>query len=207
MRLIEASAEKAHTQRTFFYRLGRFIFFIVLLGILACVAYGVNQYQESKEEAQYEYVYASRTLDYIEVLKPGIDPVIKDRIAHAIDREAFANDLPPELVTALIKSESDFNPRAMSYTVKGKQKIPCAYGLMQINPSAHEYLRWNYSLSDLCNIDVNIKEGCKLLKGMMDQSQSHQEALGRYVGSKHGWKEYKLEILGNTSKLYALDTR
>lgn len=202
MKLIDTTSEIVRP--SFFHKIGRIVCIIVSLMILCGAVWGYSKVKgDGDDKSEATYVVDSRTAKYIDVLKPGIDPSIRDRIANAIDSESFNLGIPPELICSLIKSESNFRPDAISYVTKGRQKKPCAYGLMQVNPDAHPEIHWQYSLSDLCNIETNIHEGCRLLKIELNRSSTHHEALGRYVGSQ-AWKDYKIEILSNTSKLYAM---
>lgn len=69
-----------------------------------------------------------------------------------IYQEAVRNDLPPELVAAIVKAESDFRPRLVS----GKQ----ALGLMQVLPSTGQLM----GATNLMDPEENVRVGTKYLK-------------------------------------------
>lgn len=69
-----------------------------------------------------------------------------------IYREARRNNLPPELVAAVVETESDFRPRLISHKN--------AQGLMQIIPSTGQFL----GAGDLFNPAENIAAGTKYLR-------------------------------------------
>lgn len=69
-----------------------------------------------------------------------------------IYREARRNQLPPELVAAVVESESDFRPSLISHKN--------AQGLMQIIPSTAEFI----GAGDLFNPADNIAAGTKYLR-------------------------------------------
>jgi hypothetical protein len=73
-----------------------------------------------------------------------------------IYKEARANALPPELVAAVVKTESDFRPRLVSHKE--------AHGLMQIIPSTGRLM----GASDLFNPHDNIRTGTKYLRYLSD---------------------------------------
>ena len=84
---------------------------------------------------------------------------IKEQFFHAevpygsiIYREAVRNNLPPELVAAVVETESDFRPQLISHKN--------AQGLMQIIPSTAEFI----GAGDLFNPADNIAAGTKYLR-------------------------------------------
>lgn len=74
-----------------------------------------------------------------------------------IYREARKNGLDPELVAAVVKTESDFRPKLIS----GKN----AHGLMQIIPSTGELM----GATDLMNPDDNIRVGTRYLRYLTER--------------------------------------
>lgn len=81
-----------------------------------------------------------------------------------IYREALKNQLPPELVAAIVQTESDFNVRLIS----GKK----AQGLMQIVPETAQLL----GVTDPFDPDQNIAAGTKYLRYLMNRFP-HDERL------------------------------
>ena len=80
-----------------------------------------------------------------------------------IYREALRNNLPPELVAAVVESESDFRPRLISHKN--------AQGLMQIIPSTAEFM----GAGDLFNPAENIAAGTKYLRYLYNRFDGDQK--------------------------------
>src|SRR5207302_9751863 len=85
-----------------------------------------------------------------------------------IYREARRNNLPPELVAAVVESESDFRPRLVS----NKN----ALGLMQIVPETGRLM----GADDLFNPTENIAAGTKYLRYLFDRFPDQRVALAAY---------------------------
>jgi soluble lytic murein transglycosylase-like protein len=85
-----------------------------------------------------------------------------------IYREAKRNGLAPELVAAVIESESDFRPRIVS----NKN----ALGLMQIVPETGRLM----GAVDLFNPSQNIAAGTKYLRYLLDRFPDQKLALAAY---------------------------
>lgn len=85
-----------------------------------------------------------------------------------IYRQALRYNLPPELVAAVVESESDFRPRLVS----GKN----AKGLMQIVPETGRLM----GADDLFNPEKNVAAGTKYLRYLMDRFGDQQIALAAY---------------------------
>lgn len=90
-------------------------------------------------------------------------------IKYAIDY-----DLEPELVFAVIKTESDFNEKAES----GKH----AKGLMQITEETGAYVaaKLGKKTYDLLDAETNIAFGCYYLRYLFDGFYSERETLAAY---------------------------
>lgn len=91
---------------------------------------------------------------------------------------AAKNGLDPDLVLAVIKTESNFDPEAISHAE--------AYGLMQIT---EETLKWaifregkgaKYSTEDLLDPKINIRYGCLILSLLMEEFGDTKTALAAY---------------------------
>jgi hypothetical protein len=77
--------------------------------------------------------------------------------------EARRNSLPPELVAAVVKAESDFRPRLCS----GKK----AQGLMQIIPSTGELM----GVKNLYDPQENVRAGTKYLRYLFDRFDGEEK--------------------------------
>jgi hypothetical protein len=78
-----------------------------------------------------------------------------------IYREAMRNNLPPEFVAAVVKTESDFRPRLCS--------TKNAQGLMQLIPSTGELM----GATDLFNPAENVRAGTRYLRYLTERFQGN----------------------------------
>ncbi len=90
-----------------------------------------------------------------------------------IQAEAQRNGLDPYMVASLIRQESEFDPRVISYAN--------AYGLMQLEPATGRQMARQTGLSNhldpnaLLDPAINIKLGCAYLKQTLDRFGGRQE--------------------------------
>ncbi len=90
-----------------------------------------------------------------------------------IQREAGKNNLDPYMVASLIRQESEFNPRVISYAN--------AYGLMQIEPFTGKDMARRVGLpgrfepNELLDPEINIRLGCAYLRQTLDRFGGQQE--------------------------------
>ena len=91
--------------------------------------------------------------------------------------------VPPEVVVAVMKVESDFNPDA----VNGR-----CYGLMQIHDTHCE--PWSVTTEDLLDLRKNTTIGISLLSGLMDTSDNLTQVLGKYNRGQAGYARYCAEV-------------
>jgi hypothetical protein len=98
----------------------------------------------------------------------------------AVDQVAAANEVPPELVQSVIRTESNFNPNAVS--PKG------ARGLMQLIPStAHRF-----GVADASNPLQNLQGGTKYLKYLLGLYHGdYTLALAAYNAGEQSVARYK----------------
>jgi soluble lytic murein transglycosylase-like protein len=85
-----------------------------------------------------------------------------------IFREARRNDLPPELVAAMVHTESDFRPGLVSHKT--------AQGLMQIVPSTAALL----GVDDPFDPEKNIAAGTRYFRYLLDRFDDETMALAAY---------------------------
>ena len=110
--------------------------------------------------------------------------------AEQVYRYSAEYQLNPNLVFAIIKTESNFNTNAESQAG--------AKGLMQIMPSSFEWLqRYNdgeekYSTDNLYDPDINIRYGCVFLRFLLDRYTVERSAVAAYnagFGNVDSWLE------------------
>ncbi|HEV7922469.1 MAG TPA: transglycosylase SLT domain-containing protein [Thermoanaerobaculia bacterium] len=85
-----------------------------------------------------------------------------------IYREARRNNLPPELVAAVVEAESDFREKLVS--------TKNAQGLMQILPSTGRLM----GAENLFNPDENVAAGAKYLRYLVDRFRDERIAIAAY---------------------------
>ena len=118
------------------------------------------------------------------------DPEDRIRILKLVHLEATRANLPPELILAVIDTESNFDHFAIS--------VAGAIGLMQIMPFwLDEIGRPN---DNLLHIDTNLRYGCTILKFYLAKENGDlRRALGRYNGSL-GRRKYPNKVIDKLSK-------
>ncbi len=116
------------------------------------------------------------------------DPQTRVEILKLAHIEARRNDLPPEMVLAVIDIESAFNPYALSSAG--------AQGLMQVMP----FWRQELGHRRLMDIRINLVMGCAILKHYYDKEKGDwTRALARYNGSV-GRSDYSQKVLDRLSR-------
>lgn len=92
-------------------------------------------------------------------------------------------DIPPELVLAIMKVESNLNPNA---------KNGRCYGLMQIHDVHCE--GFNTTTEELFDLRRNTQIGMSLLSGLMESSDNLHQVLGKYNRGQAGYARYCKEV-------------
>jgi len=99
-----------------------------------------------------------------------------------VQQYSSENDLPPELVYAIIRCESSFDPNAVSSVG--------ARGLMQLMEPSFDWVKnsWQQSddatFDDLYDPETNIRYGCRLFALLMQEYGTERNALCAYHA---GW--------------------
>jgi soluble lytic murein transglycosylase-like protein len=96
-----------------------------------------------------------------------------------IHREARRNNLAPELVAAIIQTESNFKPHLVS--------SKSAQGLMQIVPGTARFL----NLSDPFDPEKNIVAGTRYYRYLHNRFKNHTLALAAYNAGEGNVERYK----------------
>ena len=118
------------------------------------------------------------------------DPAERIKILKLVHLEAKRADLAPELILAVIETESNFDHYAIS--------VAGAIGLMQIMPFwLNEIGRPN---DNLLHIETNLRYGCTILRFYLDKENGDlRRALGRYNGSL-GRRKYPNKVIDKLTK-------
>ena len=118
------------------------------------------------------------------------DPEQRIKILKLVHLEASRAELPPELILAVIETESNFDHYAIS--------VAGAIGLMQIMPFwLNEIGRPN---DNLLHVDTNLRYGCTILRFYLDKENGDlRRALGRYNGSL-GKRKYPNKVIDKLTR-------
>lgn len=140
----------------------------------------------------YQYIDANGTISltnvpndprYKRVMSelPRSRSVISDReLDPVIARHSRAHRLHPALIRAVIKTESDFDPLAVSHAG--------AVGLMQLMPQT----AMRFDVRDSYNPDENIGGGTKYLRQLLDRFNGNLPlALAAYNAGEHAVERYQ----------------
>ncbi|MEL7185536.1 MAG: transglycosylase SLT domain-containing protein [Pseudomonadota bacterium] len=118
------------------------------------------------------------------------DPDERLKILKLVHLEATRANLPPNLVLAVIDTESNFDPYAIS--------VADARGLMQIMPF------WKDEIGrpgdNLLHVETNLRYGCTILRHYLDKENGDlRRALGRYNGSL-GKRKYPNKVIDKLTR-------
>ena len=118
------------------------------------------------------------------------DPKERIRILKLVHLEAARVDLPPELILAVIETESNFDPYAIS--------VAGAIGIMQIMPFWLDEI--GRPDDNLLHVDTNLRYGCTILRYYLDKENGDlRRALGRYNGSL-GKRKYPNKVIDKLTR-------
>lgn len=120
-------------------------------------------------------------------------PRLSREIVESAIKYSGKYDLSPILVLAIVKTESEFYPFALSN--KNSK------GLMQINPEANQQLLIQEGIfkepADIFDPERNIEAGCFLLRHLINESPDFNTALDKYLGADSiSYKAKIYEVLG-----------
>ena len=122
------------------------------------------------------------------LVEAGMKFLYPQRYADLVEREAAQFELDPDLVYAIIKTESGFDSQAVSSAG--------AKGLMQLTQETFDWISSLYPAEDggagVFQPEDNIHCGCALLRLLLDQYGSLEVALAAYnagMGNVSQWLE------------------
>jgi hypothetical protein len=152
-------------------------------------AEAVSRHSTLSTDVFYKFINGSSQRMYPRLSREIVDSAIKYSEKY---------DLSPILVLAIVKTESEFYPFALS-----KQN---AKGLMQINPSANEQLLLQNGIfkepADIFDPERSIEAGCFLLRSFINESPDFNTALDKYLGAES--VAYKAQIHEEMGKILLL---
>ena len=118
------------------------------------------------------------------------DPEERIELLTLVHMEAARVSLPPELILAVIETESNFDRYAVS--------VAGALGLMQIMPFWIDEI--GRPDDNLLHTTTNLRYGCTILRFYYDKENGDlRRALGRYNGSL-GKRKYPNKVIDKLSK-------
>ena len=175
--------------------------FIVFLLMGAAYGGGVfHQYQINKQnpviqkEDVVKFVEKSKTetKDFLMHLNKDLDPFVAEIIADAVDKFSAKYRLPRKLVCAIIRKESNIDPKAES-------KVG-AVGLMQVMPKIHKD---KYVGRNLWHIHTNVETGCMIFREYLDMEKGNMhKTFHRYL-SKNASQVQVDKYAGGIYKFWA----
>jgi len=127
--------------------------------------------KESKEfnEIFSKYLNSNNSVNLSNLVNNNLSKdEIRKEIMDAVDEASKKYGVDKELILAIIKQESNFNPKAVSYVG--------ACGLMQLMPETAKEL----GVSDPFDIRQNIMGGTKYIKQLLDQFKDIKLAIAAY---------------------------
>lgn len=128
----------------------------------------------------------------------------KDQIKNAVEEASKLYNIPKNLIYAIIKKESDFNPFAYN---KNKDDTE-DYGIMQVNFLHNKALMEEFGIKDpseLFDIKTNILLGTKILSDNYKKYKDWRLAIKAYNGINADNWDYVKDVLNNYAKLQEKD--
>ena len=125
-------------------------------------------------------------VEFPEIITVKYDVPLSDNLQQFICEISAEENVPVELVFAMIERESQFNADAISATND--------FGLMQINKINHQWLEEKYRTGDMLNPFQNVYAGIKIIGGYLKKYDGNitkalmAYSLGEY-GARKAWED------------------
>lgn len=150
---------------------------IAILIIMLNLSYG---YASAGKLSLYDHEGAI----YISNLDKPVLPRItdKNRIKNLIILKARNNQIDPNLLMAIAKVESDFNPNALSNAG--------AIGLMQVKPETAK--RFGIDKNSLYDPELNLEASIRYIKFLMRRFHKKSLVIASYYGGENSIKKNKI---------------
>jgi soluble lytic murein transglycosylase len=154
---------------------------IILLGVPSDSQAEIYQYVDAKGTISLTNVPSDGRYRRIDLHPNRLHPVLSEgELEPVITRFSRQHQLHPALIRAIIKAESDFDPRAVSRAG--------AIGLMQLMPQTAVKLK----VRDLYDPEDNIGGGTKHLRQLLDRFRGNLPlALAAYNAGEHVVDRYR----------------
>ena len=110
----------------------------------------------------------------------------RDNIDALIEQQAKANGVPASFVHAVVKRESNYNPRA---------KGGSALGLMQIKHATARGMGYDGPAKGLLDAETNLKYAVKYLRGAWLVSQGDQDRAVRFYARGYYYDAKRMGLL------------
>ena len=157
---------------------------VILCLMIVCIIVAgkqMNKTTAEKQQIKELNVTLRASVKELKVLSKQIENQLYELdIIYRLSRQY---DIPPEVIIAVMKVESGFNTSARNGN---------CYGIMQISDIHCE--GFDATTEDLLGLHKNAEIGTSLISGLMKNSNSLTEALGKYNMGQAGYKKYCGEI-------------
>lgn len=180
------------------------VFVIIAFGfMLGWFCRGLFSTQKAKAYEPEHTCVVQETVFVIQEEKPMevfyYDVPLDEDIQDYIRELASEEDLPMELILAIIGTESNYDPSAVSKSGD--------YGLMQINAINHEWLREDYGITDIMDPYQNIKGGVTILSKYRSLFDTLEETVIAYNRGPTGARRLFAEGVESTEYSEMVMTR
>lgn len=168
------------------------ILLVIILFVLS-VTYYVKA-KETEKELGEAYNMVNESLAEMQQTREEVNTLLYNLdVIHQLSEEY---GLEMELVIAIMRIESNFEPNAIS--ADGKN-----YGLMQINEVHIKHFEDKMSILD---IKKNVEYSSSLLSSLKEENGNLDYILNSYNMGKYGYMEY-VQNTGNVSRAYSRDVK
>lgn len=173
------------------------IIFLIVIAIMSalffCASY--SKYEKSMIQNQKQLTSISLQKEELNRSKAELEALITTSETYlseidTIHRYSVEYDIPPEVILAVMKMESNFDVNAFSGS---------SYGLMQINEIHLDSLE---NKLDILGVDKNIEYGTSMLSMLQAENKDLHYVLNSYNMGKAGYANYVAKT-GNASRDYS----
>lgn len=181
----------------------RLIYFIVMFSCFIWIAVdshikdSINAELKQVEFEMGRLVNQNQNLiSKVEMLEEDSEKAKKIHFWYIIKEESEKYGIEPELIAAVIHTESNFNPRARSRAG--------ALGLMQLMPTTYRWVRGTFGIeaNNIYDPEVNIRIGTRYLAYLIEKYGDVEKALAYYNGGHYNAEAYPGEFCAEETRNY-----